>query len=171
MGILPQQRELFVASQMAESLGGNSRLMEIILDQRNMFRALNRVRANKGAPGVDGMEVTQLGGYLKRHWLKIRENLLTGEYTPLPVRRKEIDKPDGGVRLLGIPTVLDRLVQQTIARFCNRYGTRPFRNPAMDSMDSGLGGISMVPFYGQRNSCLKGIPTLSTWICQNFSIE
>jgi len=60
---------------------------------------------NKGAPGVDGMTVYQLKGYLKRHWPTIKQALLDGVYKPLPVRRKEIDKPEGGVRLLGIPTV------------------------------------------------------------------
>jgi RNA-directed DNA polymerase len=108
--------EMFVASQTAERLGGSDRLMEMILERRNMFRALKQVRANKGAPGVDGIKVNQIGGYLKRHWLKIREDLLSDDYRPLPVRRKEIGKPDGGVRLLGIPTVLDRLIQQAIAQ-------------------------------------------------------
>jgi len=97
MNIMPQQVEMFVASQIAESLGGNPRLMEMILERRNMFSALKRVRSNKGAPGVDGMTVNQLGGYLRRHWPKIREELLTGTYNPFPVRRKEIPKPDGGV--------------------------------------------------------------------------
>lgn len=76
-----------------------------------MFRALKRVCDNKGAPGVDNMNVNQLPGYLKRHWPKIKEDLLGGNYKPFPVRRKEISKPEGGVRLLGIPTVLDRLIQ------------------------------------------------------------
>ena len=90
--------------------------MEIICERENMRRALQRVRSNKGAPGVDGMTVDQLPGYLKRHWQQIKEDLLNGKYKPLPVRRKEISKPQGGVRLLGIPTVLDRLVQQAVAQ-------------------------------------------------------
>lgn len=117
MNIKPQQMEIFVASQMAENLGESNRLMEMILERRNMFRALEQVRANKGAPGVDGMTVNQLGGYLKRHWPEIRQDLLCDNYHPLPVRRKEIDKPGGGIRLLGIPTVLDRVIQQAIAQF------------------------------------------------------
>lgn len=138
MNIMPQQREMFVASQIAESLGGSSRLMETILERRNMFRALQQVRRNKGAPGVDGITTDKLGGYLKRHWPKIREDLLSSNYKPLPVRRKEIDKPDGGVRLLGIPTVLDRLIQQAIAQIVEQvwdptfsefsYGFRPGRS-------------------------------------------
>ena len=138
MNIVPQQLEMFVASQFAENLGGSSRLMERILERRNMLRALNRVCTNKGAPGVDGMTVNQLGGYLKWHWPKIRRDLLNSKYNPFPIRRKEIDKPDGGVRLLGIPTVLDRLIQQAIAQIVEQiwdstfsefsYGFRPGRS-------------------------------------------
>jgi RNA-directed DNA polymerase len=116
MSIKPQQMEMFVAAPIAERLGGNEQLLELILERRNMLRAMNQVIANKGAPGVDGMTTTQLKGYLKRHWPKIKQALLDGVYLPLPVRRKEIDKPEGGVRLLGIPTVLDRLIQQAIAQ-------------------------------------------------------
>jgi RNA-directed DNA polymerase len=71
--------------------------MEMVLERGNMFKALKRVRGNKGAPGIDNMTVDQLPGYLKRHWLKIRESLLNGTYKPFPVKRKEIPKPDGGV--------------------------------------------------------------------------
>ena len=81
-----------------------------------MQRALQRVKSNKGAPGVDKMTVEQLPVYLRRHWIKIRQAILDGTYNPLPVRRKEISKPDGGVRVLGIPTVLDRLIQQAVAQ-------------------------------------------------------
>ena len=90
--------------------------MESICERENMQRAMRQVRQNKGAPGIDGMAVDQLPGYIQRHWPTIKEALLAGSYTPLPVRRKEIDKPDGGVRLLGIPTVLDRLIQQAVAQ-------------------------------------------------------
>lgn len=138
MNIVPQQMEMFIASQVTESPTDGSRLMEVILGRGNMFSALKRVRENKGAPGVDGMTVNQLPGYLRRHWLKIREDLLNGEYKPLSVRRKEIDKPDGGVRVLGIPTVLDRLVQQAMAQVLQQiwdptfsefsYGFRPERS-------------------------------------------
>jgi RNA-directed DNA polymerase len=130
--------EMFTASQIAERLGGNVRLLEMILERRNMFRALKQVRANKGAPGIDKITVDQIGGYLRRHWHKIKADLLNGNYNPLPVRQKEIDKPDGGVRLLGIPTVLDRIIQQAIARIVEQiweptfsefsYGFRPGRS-------------------------------------------
>ncbi|MCL6627152.1 MAG: group II intron reverse transcriptase/maturase [Alicyclobacillus shizuokensis] len=89
-------------------------LMEQVVERENMLLALHRVEENKGAAGVDGMEVKSLRPFLKEHWDRIREELLQGTYQPSPVRRVEIPKPDGGVRLLGIPTVLDRLIQQAI---------------------------------------------------------
>lgn len=87
--------------------GGGTELMEKVVERSNMLRALHRVESNKGAAGVDGMEIKNLRPYLKEHWPRIREELLKGTYRPQPVRRVEIPKPDGGVRLLGIPTVLD----------------------------------------------------------------
>ena len=116
MDIRPQQMEMFIASQFSERLGGSDRLMERILERNNIIRAWERVRANKGAPGIDGMTTRQLGRYLKKHWPKIERSLLNGTHKPMPVRRKEIPKPDGGVRLLGIPTVLDRFIQQAISQ-------------------------------------------------------
>ena len=82
--------------------------MEEVCERENCLRALKRVKSNKGSPGIDGMKVGELPGYLKQHWPAIREQLLSGTYEPQPVRRVEIPKPDGGVRKLGIPTVLDR---------------------------------------------------------------
>jgi RNA-directed DNA polymerase len=105
MVIMQQLPEITVASLITEHPTDGSRLMEIILERGNMFKALKRVRDNKGAPGIDNMTIDQLPGYLRRHWLKIREDLLNGTYKPFPVKRKEIPKLDGGVRLLGIPTV------------------------------------------------------------------
>ncbi len=106
--------EDFMASRLSESPTGQIRLMESILERENWERAVKRVIRNKGAPGVDGMTVKRIEGYLKRHGSKIRQALLDGTYLPLPVRQKEIPKPGGGIRLLGIPTVLDRIVQQAI---------------------------------------------------------
>ncbi len=135
MNIKPQQMEMFAASQIAERLGERDRLMEMILKRDNIVRAWKRVRANKGAAGVDGMTTGQLGKYLAKHWPKIEKDLLNGTHKPLPVRRKEIPKPDGGVRLLGIPTVLDRFIQQAISQIAEQiwdptfsessYGFRP----------------------------------------------
>jgi RNA-directed DNA polymerase len=88
--------------------------MEEVCERENLKRALRRVKANKGSPGIDGMRVGELPGYLKQHWPRIREQLLSGSYEPQPVKRVEIPKPDGGMRKLGIPTVLDRFIQQAV---------------------------------------------------------
>ena len=89
-------------------------LMERVVERSNMQAALKRVRQNKGAPGIDGMSVDQLGAFLRRHWPKIKERLCEGRYEPKPVRRVQIPKSNGGMRPLGIPTVLDRLIQQAL---------------------------------------------------------
>ena len=112
--------EMYIASHLSESPTGKIRLLESILERENMRIALQRVKSNKGAAGIDKMTVEQLPVYLKRHWVKIRQAIYDGTYEPLPVRRKEIPKPDGGVRLLGIPTVLDRLIQQAVAQVLHK---------------------------------------------------
>lgn len=89
-------------------------LLEEALERDNMLQALRRVESNKGAPGIDGMDLKSLRPYLVEHWPRIRNELLQGTYQPAPVRRVEIPKPDGGVRFLGIPTVTDRLIQQAL---------------------------------------------------------
>ncbi len=94
--------------------GSGSGLMEQAIAPGNMWAALRRVEQNGSAPGIDGMTVQDLRPYLKEHWPRIREALLDGTHRPQPVRRVEIPKPGGGVRLLGIPTVLDRLIQQAL---------------------------------------------------------
>jgi RNA-directed DNA polymerase len=88
-----------------ENPASTNRLMEAVCERENLKAALQRVKANKGSPGVDGMTVGGIKDYLKQHWPAIREQLLNGTYEPKPVRRVEIAKPDGGVRKLGIPTV------------------------------------------------------------------
>jgi RNA-directed DNA polymerase len=113
-------------------------LMEAVVVPQNMRLALKRVRANKGRGGVDGMTVNDLPAYLVEHWLDIRASLLDGSYRPQAVRRVEIPKPDGGVRMLGIPTVVDRLIQQAIHQILeplydpsfshSSYGFRPGRS-------------------------------------------
>jgi len=89
-------------------------LLERILSRENMIEALKRVKSNKGSYGIDGMKIEELSEYLKSNWTEIKEKIMTGKYKPQPVRRVEIPKSDGGIRLLGIPTVLDRLIQQAI---------------------------------------------------------
>jgi RNA-directed DNA polymerase len=121
-----------------ERPAGTTRLMEEICDRENMEEALRRVKANKGSAGIDGMTVGGIADYLKQHWPAVRERLLNGTYKPNPVRRVEIPKPDGGVRKLGIPTVLDRLIQQAVMQVLQRqwdgtfsehsYGFRPGRS-------------------------------------------
>src|SRR5437588_743108 len=107
--------ETLVAKRKSESLAGTERLMEEVCELENCKQALQRVKANKGSPGVDGMTVDKLPDYLKQHELEIGEQLRNGTYQPQPVRRVEIPTPDGGgVRKLGIPTVLDRFVQQAV---------------------------------------------------------
>ena len=121
-----------------ESPASTNRLMEEVCERENLKEALRRVKANKGSAGVDGMTVGGITDYLKQHWPAIREQLLNGTYEPRPVRRVEIPKPDGGVRKLGIPTVLDRFIQQAVMQVLQRqwdptfsessYGFRPGRS-------------------------------------------
>jgi len=132
---LAQSAEPFPARDSGKS---DVAVWEAVFESENMLTALKRVESNKGAAGVDRMEVKDLSGYLKAHWLEVREALESGKYRPSPVRRVEIPKPDGGVRQLGIPTVLDRLIQQAIAQVLtpmfeavfspHSYGFRPGRS-------------------------------------------
>ena len=113
-------------------------LMEAIVSRGNMMAAYSRVMRNKGAPGVDDMPVTALKGHLQEQWLRIKEELLAGKYRPQPVLKVEIPKPGGGTRMLGIPTVLDRLIQQAVHQVLSplfdpdfskhSYGFRPGRS-------------------------------------------
>lgn len=116
----------------------SKQLLEEILSRENLNTAYKRVNGNKGAAGIDGMQVEDLFPYLKENGEKLRQEILKGTYTPQPVRRVEIPKPEGGVRLLGIPTVIDRMIQQSIAQVIspiferkfseNSYGFRPNRS-------------------------------------------
>ena len=121
-----------------EERSGSDQLMEQVVARGNVRAALARVRENRGSPGVDGMTVEELPQHLMEHWQEVREQLLVGTYQPKPVLRQEIPKRDGGMRELGIPCVLDRLIQQAIlqvlqARFDpsfseHSYGFRPGRS-------------------------------------------
>jgi RNA-directed DNA polymerase len=122
-----------------ESPARTDRLMEEVCERENLKEALRQVKGNKGSPGVDGMTVGGITDYLKQHWPAIRKQLLNGTYEPKPVRRVEIPKPDGGgVRKLGIPSVLDRFIQQAVMQVLQRrwdrmfsqhsYGFRPGRS-------------------------------------------
>ena len=129
----------------AQSAGGRegkeadgADLLERILSRENLNKAYKRVRANKGAPGIDGMTVEDALPWFRQHRKELLDSIQAGKYKPQPVRRKEIPKPDGGVRELGIPTVIDRVIQQAIAQQLNpifeprfkdgSYGYRPNRS-------------------------------------------
>jgi RNA-directed DNA polymerase len=128
--------QVAVASKRSEPI--TIHLMEEVVRRENLQRALKRVRANKGSPGVDGMTVDELVGYLREQWPRIREELLRGDYHPQPVKGALIPKPGGGTRQLGIPTVLDRFIQQALLQVLTpifdpafsvfSYGFRPGRN-------------------------------------------
>jgi len=127
------------AARMGHSGPETLALMEAVVGRENMWSALKRVESNKGAPGVDDMPVSELRGYLREHWPRIKVELLDGRYVPSPVRKVEIPKPGGkGMRQLGIPTVLDRLIQQAVHQVLSpifepgfsdhSYGFRPGRS-------------------------------------------
>jgi RNA-directed DNA polymerase len=130
--------EALMAKRKAESLVSSEQLMEEVCERKNCEQALARVKSNKGSAGIDGMTDEELPAYLKQHWPTIREQLLSGTYKPQPVKRVAIPKPDGGMRQLGIPTVLDRFIQQAVMQVLqgrwdptfseHSYGFRPGRS-------------------------------------------
>src|ERR1700674_2173676 len=125
-GVAGEETESSRATSGSESPAKTNRWMEAVCERENLKEALRQVKANKGSPGVDGMTVVALSDYLRQHWPAIREQLLNGTYEPKPVRRVEIPKPDGGVRKLGIPTVLDRFIQQAVMQVLQRRWDRTF---------------------------------------------
>src|SRR4051795_13059956 len=124
---LVEGTESLAAKRGTESPAIGEQLREEVCERENCKQALARVKANKGSAGVDSMTVLELPEFLKQHWPAIREQLLSGTYKPQPVRRVEIPKPDGGgVRKLGIPSVLDRLIQQAVMQVLQRRWDRTF---------------------------------------------
>src|SRR3989475_11699339 len=121
-----EETESLMATNEPENPARTNRLMEEVCERENLKEALRQVKGNKGSAGIDGVTVDQLTDYLKQHWPMIREQLLKGTYEPKPVRRVEIPKPDGGVRKLGIPTVLDRFIQQAAMQVLQRRWDRTF---------------------------------------------
>jgi RNA-directed DNA polymerase len=134
----PQRGEASVGASGGSTPVGDEGLMERVVERDNLWRALARVKANGGSPGIDGMTVEELPDYLRQHWPERRAELLSGSYRPSPVKRVEIPKPGGGTRELGIPTVLDRLIQQALLQVLqpewdktfsgHSYGFRPGRS-------------------------------------------
>ena len=121
-----EETESFPTMNEPQSPASTNRLMEEVCERENLKEALRRVKANKGSAGIDGVTVGGIADYLKQHWPAIREQLLNGTYKPKPVRRVEIPKSDGGVRKLGIPTVLDRFIQQAVMQVLQRQWDRTF---------------------------------------------
>ncbi|HME01165.1 MAG TPA: maturase [Terriglobia bacterium] len=152
--------ESLTAKRQAESPAIGEPLMEEVCERENCKQAMARVKANKGSPVVDGMTVHDLPGYLKQHWPAIREQLLSGTYKPQPVKRVEIPKPDGGVRKLGIPTVLDRFIQQAVMQVLQGRWDRTFSNhsygfrPELLGASGGGGGATV---YRRRISLGGGL--------------
>ena len=149
---------------------GQGPSMEAVTEPGNLKKALARVRRNKGAPGIDGMRVDDLGDHLKDHWTEIKSRLLDGSYRPQPVRRVEIPKATGGVRPLGVPTVLDRFIQQAVMQVLQQdwdpsfsdasYGFRPGRSAhqaverAQDHIRAGFGivvDLDLEKFFDRVN--------------------
>jgi RNA-directed DNA polymerase len=130
--------EVFSDDISSEGPSEDECLMERVVERENLIRALRQVKRNGGSPGIDGMSVDELPGYLKEHWPWVKETLLQGTYQPKPVKRTEIPKPQGGKRKLGIPTVLDRFIEQALLQVLqgewdssfseSSYGFRPRRN-------------------------------------------
>jgi RNA-directed DNA polymerase len=133
-----KETEPLTAKPAPESPASTEHLMEEVCVRENLEKAWKRVRKNKGSPGMDGMTIDDAKDYLREHWPSIRTQLLEGNYKPLPVKRVEIPKPDGGVRKLGVPCVVDRLIQQALLQVLQQqwdptfsehsYGFRPERS-------------------------------------------
>ena len=151
-----------------ETAGRSQKLLEAILYRDNLNRAYKRVKANKGAPGVDGMTVEEALPWLKEHGKEMTEAIRSGKYKPTPVRRKEIPKPDGGVRKLGIPTVKDRIVQQAIAQQLmpqyepkfseGSYGYRPGRSAQGGPLSPLLANVYLNEFDWEYER--RGVPVI-----------
>ena len=118
--------ELAAAESATESPASGERLIEEVCQRGNVVRAWKRVQGNGGSPGIDGMRVEELTDYLREHWGTIREQLQRGTYKPQPVKRVEIPKPSGGKRKLGIPTVVDRFIQQGVMQVLQEEWDRTF---------------------------------------------
>ncbi len=157
-----------------ESLAVTEQLMKEVLDKGNLEEALKQVMQNKGAAGIDGMTVEELPAYLKENWKRIRKELMEGKYAPLAVKRVEIPKATGGVRQLGIPSVVDRFIQTALQQVFQKhwdgtfsqysYGFRPGKSQhqavkqAQEYVSSGLRYVvdfDLEKFFDRVNVCVR----------------
>jgi hypothetical protein len=145
---------------------GTCSLMELVVDGRNLRAALKRVRKNKGSPGIDGMTVDGLVEHLRVHWPALREQLLSGTYQPQPVKRQLIPKGGGGMRELGIPTVVDRFIQQALLQVL-----QPMFDPASQSIATASGRAEARTERSVRRSgtCKKVVSSSWTSTCRSSS--
>ncbi len=141
-------------------------LLEAALARENLQRAWARVKANKGAAGVDGLDIEATAAHLRTAWPAIREQLRAGTYRPMPVRRVAIPKPDGGERELGIPTVTDRLIQQALLQVRSRSWIRP---SASTATASGRAAARMTPFWRRNRTCKRAGGSWWTWTWRSSS--
>lgn len=147
-------------------------ILERVLERANLKRALKRVRQNKGAPGIDGMTVDALPDYLRHHWPALRARIVAGTYCPQPVRRVEIEKGDGKMRPLGIPTVLDRFIQQAIAQIIqalwephfDRHGWRKCRFCRSKNLPPPQLWISPESLGTSGGACNTSAHSARTWL-------
>jgi RNA-directed DNA polymerase len=148
-------------------------LMELIVDQDNLDRAWRQVRANRGAAGPDGMTIAEFPDWCRVHWPTIRQQLLDGTYRPQPVRRVTIPKSDGGKRMLGIPNVLDRVIQQAIGQVLTPIfdpgfsATNAARRCPVSAFDRTAPHTEPSSRYSRRSD--KAIDMLWTWTCRSSS--
>src|SRR3954463_2345866 len=148
-----QGAEPFVAKLAPESPALTEQLMEEVCDRGNLVRAWKRVRQNKGSPGVDGMTIDDTKDYLREHWPSIRSQLLEGTYQPRPVKRVEIPKPEGGVRKLGVPCVVDRLIQQALLQVLQERWDPTFSEHS----------------YGFRRSAHQAVTQAQRYVAEGYS--
>jgi hypothetical protein len=141
-------------------------LLLAVLARENLQRAWKRVKANKGAAGVDGLDISQTAAHLRTAWLVIRDQLLSGTYRPMPVRRVMIPKPGGGERELGIPTVTDRLIQQALLQVL-----QPILDPTFSKHSYGFGRAEarMMPFLRRNPTCNRATGSWLMWTWRSSS--
>ncbi len=159
---------LFTSKADTASPVEEEQIMEKVVDRDNLLTALRDVKRNGGSPGIDGMTVKELPEYLKRKWPKLRGQLMSGTYEPLPVRRVEIPKPGGGIRQLGIPTVLDRFIQQALLQVLQQDWDGTFSE---SSLDSDRKGVPTKPLNDLRDISKRYMDGSLIWILKSFSTE